>query len=154
MPVELLLPGLQHHLPLPPATAFGGAAQKRGSRGVLYSRAGAAGPLRGPFGQRGRGGCDVRAAVGCPMKQPRRGDVLAAGLRLGETRVFCVSGRSPEASLSAKGKQSFKRKILCVCVLVRHLEISFVQIVASRCWHRCSFLLLPFSFPVDALVQN
>lgn len=119
VPAELPRPALRHP-PSPRNTARGrgGAAQKRGSGG---------------------------AVCGCfwvpRLDALRSGDGLAAGLPPGgDTRVLLL--KHPPLPRGSD--------LLCVCVclcgrvcvcgrvLVRHLEISFVRIIASRRWRRCS----------------
>lgn len=78
------------------------------------------GSLGGRFEQRG-GGRRVRAAeAAAPRSSPAAGTrSLPGSVRLGDTRVLCVPGRALSWSISypsAEGKQSIKRKIVCVRV--------------------------------------
>lgn len=133
-----------------PAPLLSAALRGRdGGRGSLCSTAGS---FVGRSERRGQGGCRVRAAVGSPAEQPRRRDALPAGLRAGDTRALRARQGGLLEHLPLPRGSNLTRGRWCACVLVRHLEISFVRIVASLCWHRCLFLLQRSSFPT--LVQN
>lgn len=126
---------------LPPLRCLGG--RSRGAEGPSAAVWGRSWSLE----HGGRGGCRVVPQWGAPRSSRR--DALPARLRPGDARA-ARPGRAGSWSISlCRGEAIYQD---CACVLVRHLEISFVRIVASLCWHRCLFRLHHSSFPT--LVQN
>ncbi|XP_039405755.1 forkhead box protein D1-like [Corvus cornix cornix] len=97
-----------------PAPLSGLGGQETGGRGSLCSSAGS---FVGPFEQRGRSGCGVRAAVGAPRSSHAAGTCSLPG-SVWEKHACsaCPGRRYPGASPSVEGKQSIKRKIVCVRV--------------------------------------
>lgn len=80
---------------------------------------------------------------------PTEGAAAGGSVRRGNSGALCARA-VPEGSICCGEEVVFQEKNCLVCALVRHFETSFVPIVASRCWHRCSLLLRP----ADAHVRN
>lgn len=110
VPPELLRPGLQHR----PRSSQRPWGQEMGGRGSLCS---SVGPFLGPFEQRGRSGAAYVPQSEAPRSSHAAGPCSVPGsVRETHACSACPGGRSPEASPSAEGKQSIKRKIVCVRV--------------------------------------